>query len=192
MFNKTSLLSVSVTLPPRQPQHTDNLILSGLKIDLIDDRLYSEMQELNTFAVNSNDYGYGKMNIELCFEPITESYCEFWANCISIRTDTLPSTIKINANHLCSSNSINNSSYTKISSEGKLALGIMYYFGSNEEREKIENSNSFLIEGFIALGKRNNVYGFMCAAEQNQDIWHFAEGMTNRPYNKVSIESLIH
>lgn len=193
MFNKTSLLAVSVTLPPRQPLHSDNLILSGLNISLIDDHLYSEIQELNLFAINCNDYGFGKMDIELCCEPISESYCEMWANCISIRTDTLPYPIKIDANNLCKANSINMSCYTKVTSEGKMSIGISYHFRTLEERNNIRNSNFFLIEGFFALSKRNNIYGFMCAAEKtDNDIWIFSEGSTMKPYKKVFIQNLWH
>ncbi len=190
MFNKTSLFSVNFSLPPRTIQHTDALVLSGMNISIFDEGLYSELQELNAFCVNSNDYGYGKMSIEICFEPIAESYCEFWANCISVRTDLLTSTLKIDTSLLHEKNNCN--SYTKINSEGKMVLGVYYFFTTPEQRQMIVNSKSFLIEGFVALNKKDNVYGFMCAAEKHNDIWELADGMTNRPYNKTSILTLRH
>ena len=188
MFGKNSIVSLSLTLPQRSGKVTDNLILNGIKI-CHSDELYSEIEEQNYFLLNSNDYGFGRVDFELLFEPIKEPYCQFWAGCISIRTNS--KAIKINPS-LSSYKMKPEQSLTKISHENKMSVTLSYFFTSAEEREELLNSKLFLIEGFLALKNKNNVYGFLCKIGKEDNEWTFSEGYTNRPNKKESIESYVH
>lgn len=188
MFGKNSIVSLSLTLPQRSGKATDNLILNGIKI-YHSDELYSEIEEQNYFVLNSNDYGFGRVDFELLFEPIKEPYCQFWAGCVSIRTNS--KTIKINP-FFVNRKMLQEQSLTKISHENKMSVTLSYFFTSAEEREELLNSKLFLIEGFLALKNKNNVYGFLCKIGKRENEWTFSEGYTNRTTSKSDIVTYIH
>lgn len=191
MFNKTSLVSVSLALPSKANKEFDSLILNGIRISL-GDGLYSEIEEQSCFALNKNDYGVGLVEFELQFEPIKEPYCPFWIGCTSIRTerkiyklDPPLSSFKTNFDQTCQ---------TKITYENKMAATITYFFESEEDKADFLQSRAFLIEGFIALKKQDNVFGFLCKVERDDQEckWNFTEGYTNRPLKKATIAQFIH
>lgn len=189
MFNRYNLVSVNFPLPSKPIKETDNLILNGIRISL-DDGLYSEIEEQNYFSLNNNDYTSGRVDIELQFVPLKESYCQFWIGCTSIRTEhgvykVNPSAGSYNTKH-------GQECRTKVTYENKMAAGITYFFNSNKDREDFLQSKMFLIEGFIALKKQNNVFGFLCRVEQENDNWIFTEGYTNRLSGKSNIRCSVH
>lgn len=161
------------------------LILSGCKLLMSDDIKYSELNENNYLYLNNNDYGYGYMNIDINFDNnYNNPYFNFYVNCITIRID--------NKIYLKSNNNCNQEVYTKINKNGKLSIGIGYFFKSLEENKAVEGCNSFMIEGFIALNKKNNVYGFMCEVINNKNTWELLEGNTYKLYKKNKIDVLNH
>ena len=66
------------------------------------------------------------------------------------------------------------------------------YFRSQKEQEQLIKCHSFSIEGFIALKKKTNVYGFMCQIEQTNDGWQMIEGNTYQIYKHANITGLYH
>lgn len=161
------------------------LVLSGCKLIMTENIKYSELDENNFFCLNSNDYGHGGMNIEICFDNIFEEpYFQFFLNCVSIRIN--------NKNFFKSNMLLMNKQkvYTKINKNGKLSITIRYHFKSTEESKIIKDCDSILIDGFIALNKKNNVYGFMCNVEESERIWTLSEGNTYKIFKKATIDSL--
>ncbi len=191
MLNKTNLVSLNLSLPPKANKELDTLILNGIRISL-GDEIYSEIEEQNYFALNNNDYGAGRVDFELQFVPIREPYCPFWIGCTSIQTEhethkPNPPISRYKANH-------EQTSQIKITYENKMAAGITYFFNTDEDRKNFLQSRVFLIEGFIALKKQDNVFGFLCKVEKdtNEDKWCFVEGYTNRPLKKANIDQFVH
>lgn len=184
----TTLINVSI--PVVSTKNSKALVLSGCRVVLSENIPYSELDELNYYSLNCNDYGHGGANIELNFEnKFQNPYFKFFAQCIAIRTDR-EILCKINLNSM--SNVSNISNYSKITKDGKLALGIYYYFRSQKEQEQLIKCHSFSIEGFIALKKKTNVYGFMCQIEQTNDGWQMIEGNTYQIYKHANITGLYH
>jgi hypothetical protein len=183
----------SVKLPSSRPPANQSLTLSGCKADFTSenfDNIYSEFDELNYYILNSNDYGHGRLNIELCFDnTLTDPYFIFYANCFSIRTDNgvRQKIFKSPQNRI-----LELPRYSKIDKAGQLVIGLTYYFQNQEEREKILLCNFFCIEGFIAIRKKNNVYGVMCKLKKIKDDWQMGEGNTYRLNKNDHIYRLYH
>lgn len=161
------------------------LVLSGCKLSLLENIKYSELDENNYLYLNNNDYGCGGINVELNFDNNYKNpYFEFYINCITIRVDNK---IFVKKNVYTS-----HKSYTKINKNGKLSIGVGYFFTSEEEYEIIKECSSFVIEGFIAFNKKNNVYGFMCEVKKERNLWNLSEGNTYKIYKKAKINNLLH
>jgi len=73
-----------------------------------------------------------------------------------------------------------------------MVVTISYFFKSAKQKAEFLNSNSFLMEGYLALKSPTNVYGFLCKAEKFNNEWCFAEIYANRPTKKTSIDRLAH
>lgn len=162
------------------------LVLSGCNSILFPEKIvYSELDDLNFSFLNSNDYGFGYINIEFCFENnLKEPYVDFYSACFSIRTDN-EIVIKINGNPKAKS-------FSKINKDNKLVLGISYYFISEIEREKILNCSIFCIEGFVSLNTKNNIYGIMCRMIKKDGDWSIKDANTYKVYKKIRINNLCH
>lgn len=186
---KNSIVSLNFELPSRPIQSAELLILNGIKISNTDD-IYSEIEEQNCFALNSNDYGFGRIDFELLFEPIKTSYSSFWVGCMSIRTENI--TIKVNPSLGSYTKKAASQCLTKVSFENKMVMTISYFFTCAEQKAQFLDAKSFLVEGFLALKKRTNVYGFLCKVENRNNEWSFTEGYTNRPSDRTSIDRMVH
>lgn len=186
---KNSIVSLSLELPSRPMRSAEILILNGIKISNTDD-IYSEIEEQNCFALNSNDYGFGRIDFELMFEPIKISYSSFWAGCVSIRTENLK--IKVNPPLESYIKRTTTQCLTKVSYENKMVVTLSYFFTNAEEKAKFLCAKSFLVEGFLALENQSNVYGFLCKVENHNNEWYFTEGYTNLPVEKTSIDRMVH
>jgi hypothetical protein len=186
----TTLFNVNISVEPSNKPNDNALVLSGCRVTLLEETAYSEFDELNYYSLNSNDYGVDGINIELSFENIFNNpYFKFWARCITIRTDKQV-LCKINYNSMV--NTAMDHNFSKVTKEGKIAIGLGYYFRSQEEQNQILNCKSFCVEGFIALKEKKNVYGFMCRIDKVNDCWQMSEGNTYKIYKHVNISKLYH
>lgn len=190
MFDIVLNAQFSIPVPTSLQYGRDVLALTGCKVVHQDNDLYSEIDELNFYRLNSNDYECGRIDIELSFDGTTKKpYSNFKARCISIRSDH-GANIKING--LTPLHKISPKSYTKVSKEGKLVLGLSYYFSNEDECEKILNCTSFCIEGFFSLGCDYNVYSFSCITKKINDNWCLDVGNVSRIYHLTNINNLLH
>ncbi len=182
---------INVNLPARTINQNKSLVLSGCQVIMSEGVLpYSELDELSYYYLNNNDYNFGETKIELFFDNNFENpYLEFYIQCVSIRADN-NTLCKINKN--LSSKIMKKTYHTKIKRDGKVALGVGYFFRTEKEKSYLINCKSFLIEGFLALNKKSNVYGFMCCVEKTENGWSLREGNTYRIYNNNSIDDLYH
>lgn len=183
----TTLFSVSF---PSIATPNRSLILSGCRVVLPEEQAYSELDELNYYSLNNNDYGYGRVDIEICCENNFQNpYNKFYVSCVAIRADY---EILCKINHCSTPRLLVESNHTKITKEGKMAFGVSYHFRSTIERTLLLDCHSFCIEGYVAFKKKNNGYGFMCRVEQSNGQWFMVDGNTNRTFKKRNIESLSH
>jgi len=184
----TTLFNLS--LPDNSSKESDALILSGCRVVLGGASPYSELDELNYYPLNCNDYECGRTDIEFSFDnSFKASYSKFFIQCVSIRTDD-KLLCKINKNPL--PKFLLNNNYTKITKSGKIAFGLSYYFKSKEEKEQLLNCKLFCVEGFVALNKKTNVYGFMCLIKKKNNGWELVEGNTYKIYKDTNINNLYH
>lgn len=183
----TTLFSVSF---PANITSSKSLILSGCRVILPEEKAYSEFDELNYYDLNANDYECGRVDIEIsCENNFSNPYTRFYISCVAIRAD-YKILCKVNQNVTLKSFGLHN--YTKVTKEGKMAFGISYYFKSMEERNLLLGCHAFCIEGFVALKKKTNGYGFMCRVEQSNGKWIIEEGNTYQIYHNKNIEYLCH
>lgn len=162
------------------------LVLAGCAAYLHANKIvYSELDELNFSDINRNDYGLGFMDVEFYFEDsFDDPYFKFCTRCFSIRTDN-GVRIKLNGYP-------DNQYYSKVNKNNKVVVGIRYYFQLEEEIKYFESCNTFCIEGFIAIGKKKNVYGIMCRLNKMEDQWSVIDCNTYKIYNNRNITSLYH
>ena len=182
-----NLFNVSVS--PVETNSNKSLILSGCRVMLADESLYSEIEELNFYRLNSNDYGFGFMSLEMSFDGVLCSYARFFVQCVTLRINNR---VLFKINRGPSFFDSINKCYTKINKEGKMVLGVDYYFKTEEERRLILNCDSFCFEGFMALNNKMNVYSFVCKAQKNGDNWVLLDGNTYKTTKFQSIDSFVH
>ena len=187
-FMETTLFNVTIPSPVSDKGNV--MVISGCRVGLDRQLPYSEFEELTYYNLNMNDYGCGRTDIEISFEnSLKNPYVDFWIQCVSIRTDN-EVLFKINNNSFVEKLKIKH--YTKVTKEGKVAFGAGYYFRNEEEREQLLQCSSFCFEGFVALGKKTNVYGFMCKVDRTENGWVLSEGNTYRIYKHSNIKWLFH
>jgi len=150
----------SVNLPEKEISKNKTLILCGCETRItpcID--VYSELDELNYYTLNNNDYGLSRLDIQLDFQNNFEDpYFNFYVQCVSLRTNKgLLRKINYNPFH----KALRQNYYSKITKEGYMAIGISFYFEDSEQIQKLLNCDMFCMEGFIALKKKSNMYGVM-------------------------------
>lgn len=185
----TTLFNVQLSIP--QTRVNKSLILTGCIANLLPEKdVYSEFDHLNFYPLNCNDYDFGRVDIEFCFENSFDNpYFEFYVKCFAIRTDTgVLRKIDINS----TPKKFMTPNFSKVNMDNKLVMGISYYFESEKERIKVEKCKQFCIEGFIALKKKTNVYGVMCKIENLDNVWHMVSGNTYRIYKRTNIDDLWH
>jgi hypothetical protein len=182
---ENSITIFSIQLPNKEVKNKA-LVISGCNAILTDEKtVYTELDELNFSNLNINDYGLWTLNIEFSFvNNFDDPYFEFYAGCFAIRTDTGLCIKKNGYPHL--------KCFSKINKDNKVSVGILYYFKSEEEKNKIENCNMFCIEGNIAIGKKSNVYGIMCRLSRTDEVWQVIDANTYRTHKGTSIGSLVH
>ena len=183
--NFGTLFSIEAVLSDEKKDLPKALVLRACNVYLFDDsRIYSELEEQTFDSLNDNE-GYGELNIEFVFENniVRESYPNFYTKCFVIRTDTgcFIKPMKV----------INNPNNSKINQNGELVIGIRYYFRNKDDVGKIIKCNSFLVEGFIALGKPKNVFGLMCQMQKDKEYWRINSAYTYKPKYARNIKELI-
>jgi hypothetical protein len=181
--NSVQLFSVQL---PEVSVKNKALVLTGSSAFFsTDNNVYSELDDLNFSYLNSNDYGLGYIDIEFKFENNFDNpYFKFYTGCFSIRTDN-GVTIKMNGFP-------NNENYSKINKDNKVVVGIHYYFKSEKEINYFKNCNMFCAEGFIAIDKKDNVYGIMCKLSKNEEKWDVIDSNTYKIYEHQKIGGLVH
>lgn len=181
---------INVTLPPISVESKKALVLTGCNVKLLDEEVYSEFEELNYYSFNCNDYGCGQIWIHLLFENnFNNPYFTFFLQSISIRTNN-GIKIKVNKNAMPDRFMLPN--YSKVTKEGKVAVGLGWYPTSEEEVELLKKSKLLSVEGFVAIDKPKNIYSFVCKLVKDNDEWHLVEGNTYRIYKNRHIRSLSH
>lgn len=146
---------------------------------------YSELAELTFSMLNYNDYGYGWMNLEFCFDMVEMyAYAPFYAGCFAIRTNN-GITIKFNGHP-------KSRCLSKINSDNQIVVGITYYFCNEEERMRILSASKIAIEGNIAFKKKKPVYGIVCFLAKKEDGWHMEESNTLLRLDGIKITNLTH
>lgn len=191
--NSVTLLSVNNSIDATNGQSENTLVLTSCEAKMnFEDELYNEFDELNCNYLNANDYGCGALEFYLSFSNIFQNpYQKFYISCFSIRTNTyLP--IKINGKPEKYIKRFHEDHYTKIDKNGNLGIGIGYFFRSEKERESIINCNKICLEGFIAFGKKKNVYGINCKFEKDENDWCLKSADTYMIDKHRSIFSYIH
>lgn len=172
---------------------TDRLVFNSCKA-IVFDKTHSEFDELTFANLNHNDYSFGYVEYEFSFlENFKNPYMKFFISCFAIRTSHLGRPIKLNTPRPNRKiKFFNPDNYTKVNQKGNLSFGIRFFFRSEEEREAILNSEELCIEGFVALGKKNNVYDIMCRITKKENDWEIYEAYTYRTNPKTHIYSLVH
>lgn len=187
MFDpKVTLFSYSASIPITMRSENHALILKSCNIYAFSaERIFSELDELTFDTLNCNDYGCGSLDIEFVISNgmIREAYPDFYTKCMVIRTDTKCCIKPMKAG--------NAAHYSKINQDGDLTIGIRYYFKNEKEILKIQNCTGLLIEGFIALGRPQNVFGIMCQLEKENDNWRIASSFTYKPKEAKNIKDLM-
>ena len=162
------------------------LVLRVCKAKLFDCKTpYSELNELTFSLLNRDDFGYGWIDIEFCFDMAEiYAYQPFYAACFAIRTDNgIRCKLNGNPKMKCAS---------KINSNNQIVIGVTYYFRDQEEREKILSASKIAIEGNIAFRKKTRVYGIICFLVQDEGKWRMEEANTLLRLERKSIVSYIH
>lgn len=175
---------ISIQLPQTVPK------VDGLKIEscivhyLADDRLWSQFDEMIYNRQNRNDFGFGALDIEIGLSGFKrKSYPEVYTKCFLLRTD--------NDLLIRPMKTTNNKSLSKINKQGELAIGIRYYFQSDEEVKKLTASKQIMFEFFAALGNSRNTYAFMCQLAKCEESWEIQMANTYRLRDKDNIKTLM-
>lgn len=173
---------------------SERLILDSCKA-IIYDKTYSELDELSFANLNHNDYGFGYIEYEFGFkESFSNPYMKFYVACFTLRMNLLGYPIKLNiiGRQKGEPKCLYPNNYTKVNKYGNMALGIRFFFRSEEERNAILNSEEICIEGNISLDSKRNVYDIMCRIVKTESNWEIEDAYTYRSHPKSYIYSLIH
>lgn len=180
-----SVFSINVVAKGRDGNNSNSLLLRECKVFIFsNERLYSEFDEQTFDDLNSNN-GLGAVDVEFVFDNkiISECYPLFYTKCFAIRTDT--------GFRIKPMKYSNKPSYSKVDQDGRLAVGIRYYFKREKEIEEIINCSRLLVEGYIAFGKPKNVFGVMCQMKKIMNSWEVSEAYTYKHRHAKNIKYLI-
>lgn len=173
--NIDKIFSIEPSLNQKVEKISKSLLLRTCKIYMCDDARLDSQFENMTFDMFNGNSGYGLLDIEFVFENniVKDCYPRFYTKCFSIRTDT---DVYIKQMKYKS-----NPNESKVDQNGDLVIGIRYFFDDEQQMEKIKECNNLLVEGFIALGKPNNVYGIMCQLRKGKRKWKILSAYTYKP-----------
>jgi len=187
MFDsRFTLLSIEAALPFRAEVCNNALLLKACNIYLFSEgRMFSEFDEMTFSRLNRNDYGFGTLEIEFVFanRVTKEAYPDFYTKCFVVKADTgkFIRTMKYKNDKYCS----------KVNQDGDLVIGIRYFFVNEDEINHIQECNALLVEGFIAFGKPQNVYGLMYQLQKEESGWQISSAYTYKPKYASNIKTLI-
>lgn len=163
------------------------LVLNGCVANLntkSDAQIYSELEELNCVSLNSNDYEK-YLRIEFCFcDNYHDMYQKFWARCFTIRTDN-GVRLKINGKKFMGY------TVTKVNKQGEMVLSIGIYLDESIYSALLE-ANMILVEGFIALKNKYNIYGIATQLMREENGFKVLFANTYKLSKLENIEKFCH
>ena len=187
------MLDANITLfnanfPKVEMPETEAFIIAGcnayLGECLGDKKVYSEWEENNYAYLNTNDHHGKVIEIEICLNSILNYiYSEFYARCFAIRTDN-GITIKINSSQ-------KDKYITKMNMHNQIVLGIGLFL-TDQEYELLLNAERILIEGCVALKRKNNTYGIAIQIERKNNNFEVQFANTYKLKRMGNINSLAH
>ena len=181
--------NVNLEFKPDFPVSTkgnvDRLVITSCAIHMFsDDRIWSAFEEQTFNRLNSNDYGFGVLDIEIGFSGYSgAAYPQVYTKCFDLRTD--------NGLRIMPMKYRNTPSESKVSQRGETVIGIRYYFKSEEEITQIATSNRLMLECFFALKDPKNTYTLMCQLKKEDGCWQAEFANTYRPSYAKNIKGLI-
>lgn len=190
--NSVTLFNVSLD-NSYKPKTDERLIWNSCKA-ILSDSIYSEFDEMSFADINHNDYGFGYIEYEFSFkENFRNPYMNFYISCFSFRMNTLGQSIKENClRPKRRFKFLMNDTYTKVNKNGNLSFGIRYYFKTPEEHSAFLNCEEMCVEGFVAFGKKNNVYNIMCRLSRQGGTWEIEDAYTYRDRKRRNLYSYLH
>ncbi len=164
----------------------DALIITSCAIHISanDDRMYSDFDDQTFNKLNCATDDLGFIDFEIGFAGYSgKPYPKVYTKCFMLYTDNfqLIKPMKMN----------NHTSESKINQRGETVIGIRYYFKTRDEIQKIISCNNLLFDGFLALGKPQNTYAFVCQLQKKEEIWTAKYANTYRPHYAKNIKGLI-
>lgn len=167
---------------------TQSIVIAGcnayLGECLGDKKVYSEWEENNYAYLNRNDHHGKVIEIEICLNSIPNYiYSEFYARCFAIRTDN-GITIKINGPQ-------KDKYIAKMNMYNQMVLGFGLFL-SDQEYELLSNAEKILIEGCVALKRKNNTYGIAIQIERKNNNFEVQFANTYKMKRMGDINSLAH
>lgn len=183
--NVEKIFSFQAVVPEKKEVRTGALVIRECEVNFFSNgRIYSELEELTFNTLNQN-MGLGALDIQFSFvKNITDkAYPLFFTKCFVFLTDK--------RFRLKPMKVLNTPSYSKINKNGELTIGIRYFFQNEKEISEILSCNEFLVEGFIALENKKNVYGIMCQMVKKEAGWEIVSTYTYKPDYARNIKNLI-
>lgn len=190
--NSVTLFNVSLDNNSK-PETDERLIWDSCKA-ILSDSTYSEFDEMSFADINHNDYGFGYIEYEFSFkENFKNPYMNFYVSCFSFRMNTLGQSIKENCPRPKRKlKFLMPDTYTKVNKYGNLSFGIRYYFKTPEEYSAFLNCKELCIEGYVAFGKKNNVYNIMCRLSRQNEKWEIEDAYTYRDKKRGNLYTYYH
>lgn len=182
--NFESIFKIEAVFPEPKIE-SDAIILYKCRVFDGEQNAYSEVDEGSYCLLNLND-GFGEMKIEFSFSNADKYfYKNYYVNCVAIRTNfgvIYKTPAKFNPRKC----------YSKITKDGKFAIGLSYYFHNKNEIEELLNSEQFIIEFSLAINNPKNTYQIVCNFVKSEKGWKLKDGNTYRIYKNKHINSYIH
>lgn len=182
-INFESILKVDAVLQ-KPSKDCDAIVLTRCTIFKSEDEPYSEVNEGSFCTLNSNN-GFGDMNIEMEFANAEKYfYKDYYINCVAIRIngEIIYKPIGMKAQK----------QYSKITKNGNFAIGLRYFFTSEEEINKILNNDQFIVEFAMAIDDPKNTYQVMCSFVKTKKGWKIKHGNTYQMDKGKHINNFIH
>lgn len=157
-----------------------------------DEKLFLGIDEESFLSLNcNNDAGY--IDFEFTFnENFKTPYMEFFASCFTFSFIEPFKIIKVNGMHIFQKSWFREKHYTKVNEAEKMCCGIRYYFKNNKDKFLFMNCNDLALEGFVAFGKKTNVYGVAVRLKKDTAGWKVLGANTYKDNSRMSIYNYIH
>ena len=182
-FNINVEFSPELSLSARDK--VDRLVVTSCAVHLFEDnRIWSAFDEMCYNDLNSNDYGFGVLDLEIGIAGYSgTAYPKVYTKCFELRTDNglLIKPMKI----------YNNTSESKVNQRGETIVGIRYYFKSEQEIKLLLACSRLMFECFFALDKPRNTYAVMCQLQKANGNWSAECANTFHPQYAKNIKHLI-